>query len=131
MTSSNEQSPRIRRIAYEPSAALIQPRVMECPYCVASVQTAPADVAPAPAVPVQAGVDHGLPDTEPVRGEVTRVLRLVLEVIDTRRPAPQLAEVAVPTTAAASTASSAGRHIRTDSSREARAGCWPRRAAPA
>jgi hypothetical protein len=95
MTSSR-QTPRIRRTAYEPATAQPQPSVVACPHCGATLAVGAAAAAVEEADGARAAVAAGLPDAGALRVPVARVLRLVLEVIDGRRPARQLEGVVAP-----------------------------------
>lgn len=93
---SSGRSPRIRRIAYEPATAQPPPSVVACPHCGATVEVGPAMAAVEEGDAGRATVPVDLPDAGTVRVPVARILRLVLEVIDGRRPARQLDGVVAP-----------------------------------
>ncbi|WP_219420344.1 Rv3235 family protein [Pseudonocardia nigra] len=96
MTSSSGKALRIRPIAYEPTAEPAQPSTMSCPHCGASIMSGATDPAADTSGVRAAAIVVDLPDAAPVQLPVARVLRLILEVIDARRPVAQLAAVAAP-----------------------------------
>jgi hypothetical protein len=97
MTTSG-QGPRIRRVSLAPTAAAApdRPTGVGCPHCggTAVIGTPAGELAQADAASAAAVV--GLPEVGAVRVPVARLLRLVLEVIDGRRPAAQLDGVVAP-----------------------------------
>jgi len=93
---SSGKSARIRRIAYEPATAQPQPSVVACPHCGATIEVGPAVAAAEEVDAARTAMPVDLPDAGALRVPVARVLRLVLEVIDGRRPARQLDGVVAP-----------------------------------
>jgi hypothetical protein len=88
MTSSIDPTPRIRPVRYEPLTGALD-TTGECPHCGGALPaTMIASVAPtAPAVV------EDLPDSDVLQGPVRRLLALVFEAVDGRRPVDQLAPV--------------------------------------
>ncbi|WP_219419956.1 Rv3235 family protein [Pseudonocardia nigra] len=96
MTSSSGHNRRIRSMAYEPTAEPTPPSRVACPHCGASITIGARNLAPEPSGEAPAALVVDLPDAAAVRVPVARVLRLILEVIDARRPVAQLDEVVAP-----------------------------------
>jgi hypothetical protein len=97
MTSSSEHSARIRRTTYEPPAELLQPSVVACPHCGGSVPIGTSSKrGHEREQPMEADVVAPLPDAREVEGPVAAVLRMVLEVIDARRPLAHLDAAVAP-----------------------------------
>jgi hypothetical protein len=94
MTSSSEHGSRIRRVAYEPVPA-DAPGVWVCRHCGGELQ-ARDEAGPSARETAAAQAEVQLPDERAARREVARVVRLVLEVIDARRPLAQLDGIAAP-----------------------------------
>ncbi|WP_219420224.1 Rv3235 family protein [Pseudonocardia nigra] len=96
MTSSSGKALRIRPIAYEPTAEPAQPSTMSCPHCGASITFGASDSAPDTSDVHAAAIVVDLPDAGAVQLPVARMLWLIFEVINARRPVAQLAGVAAP-----------------------------------
>jgi hypothetical protein len=94
MTSGGEHTGRIRRIAYGPAPADPQGASV-CVHCGGQRQAQGEVRQPSRAAAFQAAAD--LPDERAARETVAWVVRLVLEVIDARRPIAQLKGVATTT----------------------------------
>lgn len=91
MTSSIDPTPRIRPVRYEPLAGALD-TTGECPHCGGAL---PATVV-ASVAPTAPAVVEDLPDSDVLQGPVRRLLALVFEVVDGRRPVDQLAPVLAP-----------------------------------
>ncbi len=91
MTSSIDPTPRIRPVRYEPLAGALD-TAAECPHCGGALPAA-AELAP---VRPSLAVIEDLPDSDVLQGPVRRLLALVFEVVDGRRPVDQLAPVLTP-----------------------------------
>lgn len=93
MTSNSGHAPRIYRVGHEPTALPPAVSVVACPHCGGTVHVAAPAVEAVQRSTVRVTGPAGLPEAGPVRGPVGRVLGLVFEVIDGRRPAEQLTRV--------------------------------------
>ena len=92
--TSTDPTPRISPVRYEPAAVGVDV-LGECPHCGGPLPTAAAPVLPQ-ADPASLPVVEDLPDSDVLQGPVRRLLALVLEAVDGRRPVDQLAPALAP-----------------------------------